>query len=902
MTTGILRTYLHYLLLAIAALSSSVAQATHNRAGEITYTHVSGLTYEFVITTYTKESAPADRCDLTIDFGDNSTSVFYRENGPAGGCPFPARMGEVLTGDFKKNVYRGQHTFSAQGIYTVSVEDQNRNSGVDNIPNSVNVPFYIQTTLRINGQLGPNNSAQLLNPPIDDGCTNKPFYHNPSAFDPDGDSLGYRLINCRGAGRIEILETYDPAIVQDPITIDSLIGELKWEVPQSAGQYNFAILITEYRIGPLGTWEFMGSVTRDLQVDIDQCNNNPPTIDPVGPFCVIAGENVSFTINADDPDGDIIVLTGTGGPLVVDQAATFIQPVSGPAPISGFFSWNTDCIHVRKLPYRMDFKVKDNPSLANEPELAAFMSVEIQIIAPAPENPLATAQGSSIVLEWDTSICRDAIGYKLYRRDGLSGYTPDSCETGVPPSTGYKLIADLSGLGNVTYTDSDSLKLGNQYCYMVVAYFEDGSLSQASEEFCASLAENAPIITKVDVLNTDIFNGEIHIEWIPPREIDSSLTPPGYAYALYRGIGLNPSSYDSIAYFPNYQDTVFTDTGLNTEGQAYSYQVDFYYMASSGIAPQKGKTSDPAASPYLQLTADDESVILRLQQSVPWVNDTFVIYRESFQGSGQFDSIATSASPTYRDTGLVNGETYCYLVETKGAYTAGTIFSPLINRSQEGCATPLDTNSPCSPELSYIYDCEQSYLRFEWSLPAPDCPQDIAYYNIYYKPTELDEFPDEPLISNITDLFFENFDGELIGCYAVTAVDDADGDPGGIANESGFSDTICLDPCPILELPNVFTPNSDNENDFFTIVRDANGNPLAKNIGSFEIVVFNRWGGLVYSSNDLDEFVQTGWDGKDMSSGQDCADGVYFYVCSYAVRSVRDPRQMKLDGSVHLFR
>ena len=236
------------LLFLMTFLSHLSVWGTHNRAGEITYTHINGLTYEFTITTYTKESAPADRCELTIDFGDGSTATYNRENGPVGSCPFPAMMGEVLTGDFKKNIYRGQHTFSAPGIYVVHVEDQNRNSGVGNIPNSVNVPFYIRTTLRINGQLGPNNSVQLLNPPIDDGCTNKPFYHNPSAFDPDGDSLGYQLINCRGAAGIEILETYDPSIVSDQVRIDSVTGEVRWEVPKNVGQYNFALLVSEYRI------------------------------------------------------------------------------------------------------------------------------------------------------------------------------------------------------------------------------------------------------------------------------------------------------------------------------------------------------------------------------------------------------------------------------------------------------------------------------------------------------------------------------------------------------------------------------------------------------------------------------------------------------------------------------
>ena len=46
--------------------------ATHNRAGEITYTHVSGLTYEVLITTYTKESSPADRPVLYLFWGDSN--------------------------------------------------------------------------------------------------------------------------------------------------------------------------------------------------------------------------------------------------------------------------------------------------------------------------------------------------------------------------------------------------------------------------------------------------------------------------------------------------------------------------------------------------------------------------------------------------------------------------------------------------------------------------------------------------------------------------------------------------------------------------------------------------------------------------------------------------------------
>ena len=55
--------------------------ATHNRAGEITYKHLAGNLYEVTITTYTKISAPADRPELEIFWGDLTSDTIPRTNG-----------------------------------------------------------------------------------------------------------------------------------------------------------------------------------------------------------------------------------------------------------------------------------------------------------------------------------------------------------------------------------------------------------------------------------------------------------------------------------------------------------------------------------------------------------------------------------------------------------------------------------------------------------------------------------------------------------------------------------------------------------------------------------------------------------------------------------------------------
>ncbi|MBO4371976.1 MAG: hypothetical protein J5826_03500, partial [Bacteroidales bacterium] len=46
--------------------------ATHNRAGEIVYKHISGYKYKLIIYTYCYTLTDADRDELELDCGDGS--------------------------------------------------------------------------------------------------------------------------------------------------------------------------------------------------------------------------------------------------------------------------------------------------------------------------------------------------------------------------------------------------------------------------------------------------------------------------------------------------------------------------------------------------------------------------------------------------------------------------------------------------------------------------------------------------------------------------------------------------------------------------------------------------------------------------------------------------------------
>ena len=77
--------------------------------------------------------------------------------------------------------------------------------------------------------------------------------------------------------------------------------------------------------------------------------------------------------------------------------------------------------------------------------------------------------------------------------------------------------------------------------------------------------------------------------------------------------------------------------------------------------------------------------------------------------------------------------------------------------------------------------------------------------------------------------------------------------------------TIDLADCSV-DVPNIFTPNDDGRNDTWFYELDR---PLR-----FEVVVYNRWGRVVYESgNHL-----LAWDGIHYKSGEPCSEGTYFYI------------------------
>ncbi len=86
-------------------------------------------------------------------------------------------------------------------------------------------------------------------------------------------------------------------------------------------------------------------------------------------------------------------------------------------------------------------------------------------------------------------------------------------------------------------------------------------------------------------------------------------------------------------------------------------------------------------------------------------------------------------------------------------------------------------------------------------------------------------------------------------------------------------------------IPNVFTPNNDQQNDYFQVY--ATGSVY------FHLTIFNRWGEKVFDTGNITE----GWDGR--YQGKDAYAGVYTYVVQI---NFLDSEVRKYKGSFTLLR
>ncbi len=838
--------------------------ATHNRAGQIIYEHEVGYTYKITVITYTYSLSSADRDSLNVSFGDGSE----------------AEVGRIIKRElpnyYNENIYVTHHTYPGPGVFNIVVEDPNRNEGVLNIPNSVNVIFALKTTLRINPFLGHNSAPILLNRPIDKAAVNQIFIYNSGAYDPDGDSLVFKMDTCRYDDG-EKIPVFSLPVASDSIIVNPITGDLVWTTPVLMGIYNVAINIEEWRNNVK-----ISSVIRDIQIEVEETDNNPPEIEDLENLCVIAGEYIEFDVTATDVDSDVVSITASGGPFIFeDSPAQFTDSISGIASVTGTFRWQTDCAHIRAQKYLITFKTFDqNP----EVQLNNYSTMYIRVIGPAVQITEIEATNTNVILKWEQSTCENATGYKVYRRNSTENFVIEECVTGMPDEWEYELIKTIENPNQTFYVD-DHLPPGFEYCYRIVPIFNGETDGIVSEKQCIEIAKGLPILTKASVDETDTKNGQISVEWLKPINFDTVENKGPYRYLLEISRDLFGIDYSLPIEFEGLLNNSYVDTLINTKDNPSCYRLTLQNYDSLETEWKDIGYSTAASSPFLRIESSNEKNTLIIDENVPWQNDYYVIYRYN-ELTGVFDSVGTSQTNVYQDKNLKNLQEYCYKVKCVGHYSADSLITLSIeNMSQENCGTPIDTIPPCCPKLSVQSMCNDFYNQIYWSMPADSCMEGLKEVQIFYKNTLDADFELlEVLPANKS--IFEHYPAfSLSGCYYLSAIDSAN-------NVATCNDNIiCVDKCFYYELPNIFTPNSDNINDLY--------HPLSyKFVESVDFKLYDRWGVLIFETTDPD----INWDGKSIQTNKVVSDGVYYYICDVYEYRLSGVEARNISGFIHVYK
>ena len=857
-----------------------------------------------------------------------------------------------ITSDTDINYYYFEHVYPSNGKFTISYIGENRNAPIRNINNgsSLNIKFYISTTITIDPALGSNHSPVLRAPAIDRGAVGQVFLHNPGAFDADGDSLsfhlresqdvlggvaglgggcvpkpqiaaGFQYPNSKNAspsgkqvayvGPPKGIPDADPIFVQDVHT-----GQIVWNAPGDAGIYNVAFVVEEWRRTGRGATK-IGEVIRDMQIIVKASTNLRPVITIPRDTCVIAGATVIGNVSAIDPTGpgldpaSPLTLTAFSGIL---PPATFTQTETGPPQAKGRFVWTTDCNNVASEPYQVLFRVVDKPAV-NDP-LIDERVWRITVVGPPPQN-LQAAPGpsgtiNSALLTWDHYICQTKPGTKLliYRKEGPSVFNPGPCDTGIPAGLGYQQIGSVSA-DNQAFKDDNGgkgLDRGKTYCYRIYAVFPlpAGGASIASKETCISFDGRDALLTNVDVDQTSTTNGQITVRWtqpVPPKA-QGPFVPP-YSYRLSRADGLTPGPFTVVYTTASLTDTEFVDQKLNTQDKQYTYKLEFLAKVNG----QDYATVTPTAS-SVRVAATPQgltkSITVSWTYNVPWDNSAAPtrIFRRGPTG-GAFVQVATAPSTatggTYTDSdpSLQLDQTYCYYVQTVGRYSNYPdlpFLQNLLNKSQQLCVSL--TSEPCAPVLRPVTINCDSLGRLP-VFPGQDQAQSYdnrLSWTLGEQPAgcsnkHIRYFRIFSRTTETGDLVLRDSTRELTFNFVYRNLTNnaacyAVQAVDSSGRRSALSNVVCVDACQVFILPNIFTPNGDRANDKF---RPKVSSPVQR----VHFQAFNRWGVKVYES-DKDPLIN--WDGggprgESASSSANVSDGIYYYLAEVEFADFKHTRR-----------
>ncbi|MGE0562501.1 MAG: PKD domain-containing protein [Flavobacteriales bacterium] len=344
-----MKRFLLIVVLLVAFASNSFA--THVMGADITYTWVSGNDYQVTLTLYrdcsgSTISETSQDIDLSSSCGNFSATLDWVSTSNVSQVCATATTtcnGGTLPGT-EQYIFTGIVTLPSCNDWVMSWSLCCRNDGITNLASPGSQDLYIQTTL--NNVLAPgNNSPQFLALPTPYLCTNQLTIYNHGAADIDGDSLYYQFTTPLDGPAAPIAytagySTNNPIITASGMNLNPTTGEMCL-TPTVAQICVVSVVVSEYRNNVL-----IGTYIREMQVVISNtCSNTAPfagsspncgnvggissvTAGPTviqndsNSFSMCPNDNICFTINVSDPDGDNITISSNAATAIPGATLT----------------------------------------------------------------------------------------------------------------------------------------------------------------------------------------------------------------------------------------------------------------------------------------------------------------------------------------------------------------------------------------------------------------------------------------------------------------------------------------------------------------------------------------------------------------------------------------------------
>lgn len=282
-------------------------------------------------------------------------------------------------------------------------------------------------------------------------------------------------------------------------------------------------------------------------------------------------------------------------------------------------------------------------------------------------------------------------------------------------------------------------------------------------------------------------------------------------------------------------------------------------------------------------------LIITTKACVDTIIDTLGIYRRpdiqadlsSYIGCQpftiEFDPDPIADTTLYYLWEFGDGDTSHAAVPTHTYTQAGTYDVKLWMWTTVGCIDTLYRHYPGAVTVHPVPQVTMNIQPPHVSIYQPEIEVTISQIGTY---DQYEVFTGDGISYVQKDHFIHRY--EDTGTFEVICV---------TVNEHGCYDTVTgtirVDPTYNVYTPNAFTPDGDGLNESFR--------PFVTGFNSYRLVIANRWGQIVFDSEDATE----GWNGRMKNIGDPCPDGVYSW--SLWVRDFADSIDHQ-TGTVTLIR